>query len=131
MASKRHDLAQVLAHRVSGDQSKLAKEIAAFLLETNQVSQLESLLRDVRAIHEGEGHIEADVSLAHDVTPEVLNEVKQIIKRAKPHAKTVVVHPIHDTDVIGGLKVRLSNEQLDMTVRAQLDTFKRLTEGVN
>lgn len=126
MASKRHSLARVIAHR-PGDQSKMAKEIAAYLLETKQVNQLESLLRDIQAIHESEGHIEADVLIAHGITTEVLNEVKHLIKHAKPHAKTVSVHPVQDKSVIGGLKVRLSNEQLDMSVRAKLDTFKRLT----
>ena len=132
MSSNRQNLAQVIANRGGKDQHNLAHEIAAYLLETNQVYQLESLLRDVQADRELEGLVEAEVTLAHDVSPQVLKEVQTIIKHAKPNAKSIVTNPVIDSSVIGGLKVRMANEQLDMTVRAKLDKFKRLTtEGVN
>lgn len=132
MPSKRHDLAKLIAASPSSKSKRLAQEIAAYLLETNQVSQLESLMRDVMTYRENAGQIEADVYSAHPISPEVLAEVRALIKHIKPQAKTVSTQTIPDESVIGGLKVRLAHEQLDMTVRAQLDTFKRLTaEGVN
>lgn len=132
MSSPRQDLAQIIAKRGDGDQSGLAREIAAYLLDTNKVYELESVLRDVQAMREADGHFEAEVYVAHDITPEILDEVDEIIKKSKPGAKTITAQQVIDPDVIGGLKVRLANEQLDMTVRNKLDTFKRLTaEGAN
>lgn len=132
MSSTRQDLATIIARNSGKNHAKLAREIAAYLLDTKQVYQLESILRDVQAKRETEGHIEAEVTVAHDVSPEVLEEVQAIIKHAKPNAKTVSANQVVDSSLVGGLKVRLAHEQLDMSVRAKLDTFKRLTtEGVN
>lgn len=132
MSSIRQDLAQVIATHDGADSKKLAREIAAYLLEKRQTTGLESLLRDVMAYRERSGLIEATVDTAHDLSPQLLEEVRQLVKAQKPHAKQVRVFPRHDSSVVGGLKVRLANEQLDLTIRSKLDTFKRVTtEGAN
>lgn len=132
MSSKRKDLAEVLATHKGIDTKRLAQEIAAYLLQTRQTASLESLLRDVMAYREAHGQVEAAVATAHDLSPELLNEIEQLIKAKKPNSKKVSVFPVHDQSVVGGFNVRLANEQLDLTVRAKLDTFKRLTtEGAN
>lgn len=132
MSSTRQDLAQVIATHKGDNTKQLAREIAAYLLEKRQTASLESLLRDIMAYRESEGNVEASVTTAHDLSPQLLEEIEQLIKAGKPGAKKVNAYSAHDPSVVGGLKVRLANEQLDMTVRAKLDTFKRLTtEGVN
>lgn len=132
MKSTRKDLANVIATHKGADAKLLAREIAAFLIESRQTASLESLLRDVMAYREANGQVEAEVTAAHDLSDAVLAEVRQLVQSQKPGAKKVSVFPVHDQAVIGGIKVRLANEQLDLTVRAQLDTFKRLTtEGAN
>jgi F0F1-type ATP synthase delta subunit len=109
----------------------LAREVAAYLLEEKRSGDLESLMRDVLAYRETHGVIEAEVASAHELSQDVLREVKSVIKEHYPEAKKVLVHDHVDTNVVGGLKVTLANDQLDMSVRKQLDTFKRLTEGIN
>lgn len=109
----------------------LAREVAAYLLQENRSQELESLMRDVLAYRESHGVIEAEVASAHELTPETLRDVKNIIQEHFSEAKQVHVHEHIDTDVIGGLKITMANDQLDMSVRKQLDTFKRLTEGIN
>src|SRR6202165_2031602 len=130
MASKRGDLAAYIANNSA--KKDLALEVAAYLLATKQVAQLESLLRDVMTIREQQGHVEATVTSAHDLSAEIRKEIEQLIKAQNPAAKTVDVQPASDTSVVGGLKIRLAHQQLDMTIRAKLNTFKRLTaEGTN
>jgi F0F1-type ATP synthase delta subunit len=132
MASKRQDLAQVIANHKGSNTQALAKEVAAYLLDTKQTGSLESLVRDVLALREAQGIVEATASTAHDIPEELLKEVQQLLKHQLPKAKTIDVRPAHDSSVIGGLKIRLANEQLDLTVRSKLDTFKRLTaKGTN
>lgn len=132
MSSTRQDLAQVIATHKGGNTKQLAREIAAYLLEKRQTASLESLLRDIMAYRESEGNVEASVITAHDLSPHLLDEIERLIKAQKPGVKKVSAYPVHDSSVVGGLKVRLANEQLDLTVRAKLDAFKRLTtEGVN
>lgn len=132
MASKRQDLAKVIANHKGANSKALAKEIAAYLLDTKQTGSLESLLRDVMAFREADGHVEATAATAHDISDDLLKEVQQLIKHHLPEAKKVTVRPEHDEAVIGGVKIRLANEQLDLSVRSRLDTFKRLTaKGTN
>lgn len=126
--SSRKDLAKVIVEKSKKGSSKaVAKSVASYLLENNQVNTLDSLLRDVQVLREADGHVEADVFTAHDLTSAELASVKDILKTEFPDAKSIQLHQIHDESVIGGLKVRTATKLLDLTVRKQLDTFKRLT----
>jgi F0F1-type ATP synthase delta subunit len=131
--NSRTQLAQVIAQRTMEvqDLSLLAQEVAAFLLENNQVNELESLMRDVLAYRQAHGILEANVATAHDLNIDVQKEVAALLKEHYPQAKQVIVRQTHDDSIVGGLKVDLANEQLDMSVRAKLDTFKRLTTEGN
>jgi F0F1-type ATP synthase delta subunit len=126
--SDRQDLARVIAKKSKKDSSKtIAKSVASYLLEKGQVNTLESLLRDVQALRENEGHIEADVYTAHDLSDADLKDVKALVKQEFPDAKTINLYQIHDETVVGGLKIKTANKQLDLTIRAKLDKFKQLT----
>lgn len=134
MKIPRAQLAAVIGEKTlkQTDLRRLAKAIAAYLMEQKSIGELESLMRDVLAFRQAHGVVEAEVTSAHDLTEEALRDVKQMLKHHYPSAKRIIAHQGHDTDVIGGLKVTLAHEQLDMSVRGKLDTFKRLTtEGIN
>jgi F0F1-type ATP synthase delta subunit len=133
MKFARAELAALIGEKTLGasDIRTLAREVAAYLLEEKRSQELESLMRDVLAYREAHGVIEAEVASAHELSQDVLREVKSVIKEHYPEAKKVLVHDHIDTNVVGGLRVTLANDQLDMSVRKQLDTFKRLTEGIN
>ena len=109
------------------DVRKLAKAVAAYLLSENRVNELEPLMRDVLAYRQAHGIVEANVLSAHELSADVNAQVERLLRQKYPQAKELIVHDSTDTEVIGGLKIQLANEQLDMSVRAKLDTFKRLT----
>jgi F0F1-type ATP synthase delta subunit len=129
MKVARHTLAEAIAQRTMHvqDSKLLAKEIAAYLLEERRTSELESVLRDIMQYRADQGILEAKVISAHEVHQEVLNDVKQLLHTAYPAAKTIHVSPRIDSDVIGGIRIDMPNEQLDLTVAAKLATLKRLT----
>lgn len=131
MISRRH-LAEVIAERTLHvrDTKKLAREVAAYLLDTGQTAQLESLLRDVMEYRAEHGVVEAQAISAHELTPTVIRELQQILKAEHPQAKSVHVIPKLDPAVVGGVRLQMANEQLDLTVRGKLDTFKRLTTAI-
>ena len=133
MRIPRAQLAAVIGEKTlkQTDLKRLAKAVAAYLMEQKSIDQLESLMRDVLAYRQAHGIIEADVVSAHDLSQEALHGIKELVKDHYPAAKKVVVHEDHDEAVVGGFKVNLAQEQLDMSVRAKLDTFKHLTEGIN
>jgi len=113
------------------DHARLARAVAAYLLSENRVSELEPLMRDVLAYRQQRGIIEANAMSAHELSAEANREVKDLLKQHYPKAKKVIVHDAIEPELIGGVKLQLANEQLDMSVRARLDTFKRLTTGGN
>lgn len=133
MKIPRAELAAVIGEKTlkQTDMRRLAKAVAAYLMEQKSIDDLESIMRDVLAYRQSKGIVEADLVSAHQLSEEATKDITSLIKHHYPEAKHVVMHKELDTDVIGGFKVNMAHEQLDMSVRAQLDTFKRLTEGIN
>lgn len=129
MKVARHTLAEAIAKRTMQvqDRKLLAKEIAAYLLEERRTSEIESILRDIMQYRTAYGILEAEVVSAHQLDQEVLDDVKQLLRSAYPAAKTVHVSHRTDPEVIGGIRIDMANEQLDLTVAAKLATLKRLT----
>lgn len=131
MISRAH-LSEVIGERTleTSDSKELAREVAAYLLDTNRTADLDSLLRDImeyRAIH---GVIDAEAVSAHEIAESTIKDIIKIIEAEYPKATTVQVERRVDPSVIGGIRVDMANEQLDLTVRDQLDTFKRLTANI-
>jgi F0F1-type ATP synthase delta subunit len=125
----RHLLTEAIAKQTLEvtDSKQLAREIAAYLLIERRTAELESIMRDIMQYRQDHGALEADVISAHDVSNAALADVKHLLQEAYPHAKTITLTHRLDSSVIGGLKVDLPNEQLDMTIRAKLSKFKTLT----
>ena len=129
MKVPRHILAEAIAQKTlhMTDGKLLAREIAAYLLAERRTSEIESILRDIMQYRTDHGVLEAEIVTAHEVTDQVTAEVKQLLHTAYPKAKTVHLSTRLDPAIIGGLRVDMANEQLDMSVSAKLATFKRIT----
>ena len=134
MRIHRAELAAVIGEHTlhETDIKRLAVAVAAYLMDQKSIGELEPLMRDVMAYRQAHGVYEADVTSAHELSQDALHEVERIIKERYPDAKHIFTHDDLDASIIGGLKITLPHEQLDMSVRAKLDTFKRLTtEGMH
>ncbi len=129
MKVPRQILAKTIAERTLHvhDTKMLAGEIAAYLLAERRTAELESILRDIMQYRTNHGLLEAELVSAHDVSEHVLEETRQLLQHAYPTAKTVRVNSRVDPKVIGGIRIDMANERLDMTVAAKLATFKRFT----
>lgn len=125
----RSDLAAVIGERTLQvrDVKHLAAAVAAYLLEERRTADLESLIRDIMQYRLENGVVEANVVSAHELPSIVLEDVKQILHQDYPKARELNIDAQIDPMVVGGLRIELPNEQLDMTVQTKLDTFKRLT----
>lgn len=131
MSITRQDLASVLGERTLHikDVRTLAAAIAAYLLEERRTGDLESLIRDIMQYRMERGHVEVNVVSAHPLSDLVLKDVKHILHQQYPHAKELNIDSQLDPTVVGGVRLELPNEQLDLTVRSKIDTFKRLMTG--
>lgn len=107
----------------------LAKQVAAYLLAEGRVQELDSILRDVQADWAEAGQVEVLASSAFPLSMGIRADVTKQIKSLYPDAKQVIVTEVLDPEIIGGVRLSLANQQLDLSVEAKLNKFKQLTAG--
>jgi len=129
----RKHLAEVIAERTLsvGSSKKLAQEIAAYLLTESRTADLEPLMRDILEYRAGRGQVEATAVSAFALSDEVRQELKSLVKSEYPDAKDIQLHDELDSKTVGGVRLDLPNEQLDLTVRAKLAKFKQFVGGAS
>lgn len=133
-AVTRTELAEIIGEKTLevSDPKKLAREVAAFLMSLDRPVDLNSLLRDVMQYRLSRGVVEAMAVSAHELTPAVIQDVESLLRERFPAAKSVRIDTRLDENLVGGVRVELPRETLDLSVRNKLNTFKRLVaEGEN
>lgn len=129
MKTSRTRIAHIVADRAlsGGSKKRLSQEVAAYLLSERRVGDLDSLLRDVQADWAEAGFVEVLAASAHPLSAAVKVDIEKRIKPLYPNAKRVIVTEVHDPAVIGGVRLSLANQQLDLSIEAKLNKFKQLT----
>lgn len=129
MKIARHMLAATIAQRTlaSSDLKQLGDELAAYLLTEHRTSELDSLMRDIMQYRADHGTVEVLAVTAHPLTQAVRADIKKEIKRLYPAAAQIVITERYDATVIGGVRLELANQQLDLSVRNKLNRLKQLT----
>jgi F0F1-type ATP synthase delta subunit len=127
------DLVKILAEKTMhiSDSSKLAGSIAAYLNMEHKTQSLSSLVRDIMQYRLEHGLVEAVAISAHELPPLVINDIKSLLKDRFPHAKSFSVDCRIDPSVIGGIRIDLPKETLDISVKSKLNLFKRLVAEDN
>jgi F0F1-type ATP synthase delta subunit len=126
MKQPRRLLAQTIAKRTAHltDTKKLAQEVAAYLVAENRVSELAPIMRDVMVIRKEQGVVEADIVSAFPLSESAVQDVIKLVHATYPHAKQVQIVQQTSSDTLGGLKVVMPDEQLDLSVKHKLSIFK-------
>jgi F0F1-type ATP synthase delta subunit len=130
MKTPRSELIPVLA-KLSTKLSvkKFSAEVADYLLDENRTGELDSLARDLVDYRAANGVVEVSAVSAHQLSPAALKEIKQKVKQIYPQARQIIINQRLDPDQIGGLRLELPNQQLDLSLRAKLNQFKQMTAG--
>ncbi|CAN5365337.1 hypothetical protein BH09PAT4_BH09PAT4_05200 [soil metagenome] len=131
MKTPRTRIARTIAKRTlkTGADGAYAREVAAYLLSEGRVGELNSLLRDVQADWANDGYVEVLAASAHPLTASVRADIQAQIAMLYPNAKQIIVTEVPDPEVVGGVRLSLANQQLDLSVEAKLNKFKQLTAG--
>jgi F-type H+-transporting ATPase subunit O len=112
-----------------GVSRKLSRELAAYLLSEGRTSELDPLMRDVQALWTDQGYVNATAISAHPINAEARKKIRQTVARVYPTAKTITISEEQDPAIIAGVRIELSDRQLDVSVATKLNKFKRLTTG--
>lgn len=129
MKSPRTKIAGAIAAKTlkSGVSRRLSQEIAAYLLSERRVGDLDSILRDVQNDWAAAGYVEVTAASAHPLTDAIKADITRQVKSLYPDARQVIITEVADPEVIGGVRLNLPNQQLDLTIEAKLNKFKQLT----
>lgn len=130
MKTPRTRIASVIADQTlsQGITKQLSSEVAAYLLAERRASELDSILRDVQADWADAGYVEVIATSAHALSEAVKADItEQVAARVCPDAKQIIITEVHDPAAIGGVRLTLANQQLDLSVQAKLNKFKQLT----
>jgi F0F1-type ATP synthase delta subunit len=131
MKTSRTKIASAVADKTlkAGASKRLSREVAAYLLSERRVNELDSVLRDVSADWAAAGYVEAVASSARPLSAAVQADIKRRVKQLYPSAKRIIVTTRLDPAVLGGVRLNLPDQQLDLSVEAKLNKFKRLTNA--
>jgi F-type H+-transporting ATPase subunit delta len=117
----RRKLAVYTAVRLlKGDGSAVFRELAAYLVETRRVRELELIVRDIELALAERGMVVADVASARPLTDSLKNEIKQLTG-----GKDLALRETLDESLLGGVKINLPGKRLDATLRHKLQALKQ------
>ena len=105
----------------SGDKKRLIKELAAYLIETGRVGDLNQVVAAIEEALASRGAVVATVTTARPLSPE---NKQAIVEQFTPTGAELYIREQIDPSVIGGFKIELPGSQFDGTVIHKLTTLK-------
>ncbi len=106
---------------------EVAVSLAAYLIEERRLGDVNAILRDVeRQLMTSQAKLYIHAETAHALVAQQIAEITQIFQ-AETGAKEVIIQETINTDVIGGVRLTTADQQLDLTVRRQLQRLKNQT----
>lgn len=104
--------------------SKVARELAAILIETKKTKDVELLAQDVAYELESRGKLaQAEVTLATALNEALRKELIRFIKQTVQVDKVILSETI-DKSVIGGARIETAAHAWDRTIAKQLTDIK-------
>jgi F0F1-type ATP synthase delta subunit len=124
----RKELAEVIGEKTFTitDKTKLVSSIAAYIAGEPRAIDLDSLVRDVMQYRLERGYVEAVAVSAYELTPAVISDIEALLREHFPDAKAILIDSRIDASVVGGVRIELPQEELDLSVKSKLNLFKRL-----
>jgi F-type H+-transporting ATPase subunit delta len=118
-----------LIHSVfDGRASKLVVNFLGLLNERNRLNLLAAIAGAYDdLLDEQQGQVEVDVTVAQKLDPKQLEAIRQKVSTVLK--RDAVVHEYTDPTIIGGLVLRVQDQLIDGSVRAQLAAMRRRLLG--
>ena len=99
--------------------SLIARKLAAYLLENRQSRELTKVLRAIEAELNKHGSTQVSIVSVHAVSDEIKKELASLLD-----AKNPVFSETTDKSLIGGVKARKGELEVDLSVKGKLQRFK-------
>ena len=119
--SKRKLAAYAAGCLAAGDKGRIIEQLAAYLIETGQVRDLNQITASIEEELADRGIVVATVTTAHPISRQLR---QAIIKQFAPSGSEMHIREQIDPSVIGGFKIELPGSQFDGTVIHKLTALK-------
>ena len=122
VALPRKELAATLLAIIEKQPNKelAAQQIAAYLLQTGRVKELDLLVRDMeKQQSHKDGTLEITATSAFDLPKSTQAAIESLF-----NAKKKVLHQKTDPSLVGGVRVRAQDQVIDLSVRTRLQRLK-------
>jgi F0F1-type ATP synthase delta subunit len=104
--------------------NQVARSLAAYLIENNQTSQADLLLRDVALeIQKTEAVLNVSAVSAFTPSRDQLEELADVLKKLT-HTKLTKWQLSNDTSLLGGIVISAPEFELDLSLRKKLNKLK-------
>ena len=115
-------LAEYAVDRISlGESAKeVSRRIAGFLISERRTREVPKLVRSIETELELRGSSQVTITSAHEVSEDTKMQLATALG-----AKDPVFSAVIDTEVIGGVKARSGESEIDLTVMRKLKRFKQ------
>ena len=121
------ELAKYAVDRIEAGENptSLSKKLAAFLIDERRSREAASLMRMGDEELTRRGKPQVNITAAHDVSEEVKKQLAQLLEVNNPTFSETI-----DPAVIGGVRARSGESEIDLTIQSKLQTFKsRIATG--
>jgi F-type H+-transporting ATPase subunit delta len=118
-----HERESTLTRIFQGKVSPLLFNFVRLVNEKGRLSHLTEIIGAYdQLLDEQLGKVEVDLTVAHPLTPDQIEQARQAIGKALK--KDVVIHTYVDDSIIGGVVLRVQDKLIDSSVKAQLQALK-------
>lgn len=103
----------------------LSDKVAAFLIDNDKTSDLDSILRDVsEAQAVKKGIVELTARSAFPLDASTKESINDVVRKQNPNVKNIIIHQVIDKSAIGGVNLEFANANLDLTIRTKLNKLR-------
>lgn len=119
----RRKIASYYADELLAGKTDIATRLAALLLDTGRVRELDLIVRDIEDALEARGVVVADIASAHTLSQATQKDITAFLKK-QSGAKEVHLRVNVDQALLGGVRINVPGRELDTTLRRKLTLLK-------
>jgi len=115
----RRKLADYYAGEILAGHEDVVPQLAAYLMETNRLREVELITRDIEAALARRGVVVAEVASAHALTEATKDAVVAYLKKVTSAAQ-VEVKELVEPDLLGGVRLKVPGAEMDATLKRKI-----------
>ena len=102
---------------------KLIRQVAALMIESKRVNEVELLVKDIAKELAKAGHVSAEVVSARELSAQLKKEISTFVKNQEK-ADYVNIDESIDSSLLGGVIIRTPEREMDVSLRGKLDRLR-------